>query len=127
MSVRLTIPRQFSASLIKVCVILELVFLLFVPAWAASTEKVLWAFENGRDGAHPWSTPVFDSTGNLYGTTQDGGNPTCGPEGKGGCGTVFRLAPKPDGTWKEHVIHHFTGSPEGAGPYTGVILDPGGN
>jgi uncharacterized repeat protein (TIGR03803 family) len=127
MSVHLAFPRLFSASLIKFCVILTLVLFLFVPAWAGSTEKVLWAFENWRDGAHPWGTLVFDKAGNLYGTTQFGGDPTCGPEGKGGCGTVFRLAPRTDGTWKEQVIHHFTGSPDGAWPYTGVIVDATGN
>jgi uncharacterized repeat protein (TIGR03803 family) len=127
MLVHLAIPRQFSASLIKLCVISCITLLLLIPAWAASTEKILWTFEKGQDGAHPIGTLVFDDAGNLYGTTQTGGAPTCGPDGKGGCGTVYRLSPMPDGTWKERVLHHFTGGTDGAAPFTGVIRDVAGN
>jgi hypothetical protein len=36
------------------------------------------------DGANPGSSVVFDASGNLYGTTPDGGN---------GCGIVYELSP----------------------------------
>jgi hypothetical protein len=40
----------------------------------AQEEKVLHSFENnGRDGFYPYAGLIFDSFGNLYGTTKDGG------------------------------------------------------
>ena len=51
------------------------------------TETVLHNF-NGNDGARPYAGVVFDSHGNLYGTTAGGNrNGKC----YGSCGTVFRL------------------------------------
>ena len=44
-------------------------------------EKVLYSFENASDGESPVGGLIFDSAGNLYGTTLDGGS--------GGSGTVF--------------------------------------
>jgi hypothetical protein len=40
-------------------------------AW---TEHVLYSFQGGTDGAQPSMGVVFDSLGNLYGSTQFGGN-----------------------------------------------------
>ena len=78
-------------------------------------EKILFVF-NTTDGAAPGAvTPVFDSQGNLYGTTTGGGNP--------GNGTVFKLAP--DGT--ETVLHNFNCSNDGCVPWAGVTLDKKGN
>ena len=37
------------------------------------TEKVLHSFGNGNDGSDPFAGLVFDSAGNLYGTTTEGG------------------------------------------------------
>ncbi len=53
---------------------------------------------------------MFDSAGNLYGTTQTGG------EANGG--TVYRLSPPggSGGGWTESVLHGFTGS-NGDGAY----------
>jgi uncharacterized repeat protein (TIGR03803 family) len=51
----------------------------------------LYAFDGGHDGAEPESNLVFDSSGNLYGMTNNGGNRTeCN---RGGCGVVFELQP----------------------------------
>jgi hypothetical protein len=36
------------------------------------TESVLWNFTGGNDGAGPLSGVIFDSVGNLYGTTSGG-------------------------------------------------------
>jgi uncharacterized repeat protein (TIGR03803 family) len=58
------------------------------------TESVLWSFE----GPHfPLGGVVFDKAGNLYGTTYNGGDPSCEPPN--GCGLVFKLAPNHDGIW----------------------------
>ena len=45
------------------------------------------------DGVNPIAGLIFDSAGNLYGTTRDGGGTSCpNLAGPGGCGAVFKLA-----------------------------------
>jgi len=83
------------------------------------TESVLHAFAGGTDGATPYAEVTFDTSGNLYGTTQYGGASSAG--------TVFQLAPNSDGTWTERVLYSFTGGSDGANPFSGVIFDGGGN
>jgi uncharacterized repeat protein (TIGR03803 family) len=58
---------------------------------------------------------VSDKTGNLYGTTYNGG--------AYGFGTVFRL----DSAGNESVLYSFTGGSDGAGPFAGLVRDPAGN
>ena len=76
---------------------------------------------------------VFDASGNLYGTTGNGGpvNAACGGYGTdipAGCGVVFQLAPPASGTtWTENVLYSFTGGADGAQPGAGVIFDTKGN
>ena len=94
------------------------------PTSTGWSYSVLYVFKGGHDGANPIGNLTFDSAGNIYGTTQNGGDPTCL---KGdGCGTVFELSPLSGGGWKERVLHVFNGS-DGAGPIGGVILDSVGN
>jgi hypothetical protein len=88
------------------------------------TEKVLHAF-NGKDGEGPYAGMVFDSFGNLYGTTVAGGLPGC--EG-GSCGTVFKLTRGKKGAWSQTTINRFkTGGKQGFDPFAGVIFDSAGN
>src|SRR5271170_4718798 len=68
----------------------------------AAREKVLHSFDLS-DGAELYSGLIFDSQGNLYGTTFEGG-----ASGKGR-GTVFELSPTSGGSWKETVLYSFTG------------------
>lgn len=87
-------------------------------------ESVLYNFcsvTNCRDGWNPESGLVFDQTGSLYGTTSQGGT------GGGGTGTVFRLTPSATGSWKEEVLHDFSGGRNGGFPLAGVIFDAAGN
>ncbi len=69
------------------------------------TETVIHAF-NGNDAAFPLSSPVFDSQGNLYGST----------DGSGGAGqypdVVYQLTPGSNGTWTESILYQFPGSPD---------------
>jgi uncharacterized repeat protein (TIGR03803 family) len=76
-------------------------------------ESVLYSFQGGADGFTPYSTPVADKSGNLYGTTVGGGSY--------GIGTVFKL----DTTGTETVLLNFVGS-NGNGP-SSLLRDSAGN
>lgn len=88
------------------------------------SESILYTFSGGADGASPVGPLVFDSTGNLYGTTLYGGNPTCGNLA---CGVTYELSPASGGTWTEAVLHSFTGGNDGQNPGGAVTLDAEGN
>ena len=94
--------------------------LMTVSLAQASTEQVLYSFSNnGADGYAPYSGLIFDSAGNLYGTTALGG--------AHGCGTVFELSPAGTG-WTETVIYSFrNNSKDGCTPYASLIFDGTGN
>jgi uncharacterized repeat protein (TIGR03803 family) len=75
----------------------------------------------GTDGANPAGSLIADASGNLYGTTSQGG--------ASGAGTVFELSPPATqgGTWTLTVIYSFTGGVDGGHPYGGLIQDSAGN
>jgi uncharacterized repeat protein (TIGR03803 family) len=79
------------------------------------TETVLHNFASPRGGEFPTGTLVGDASGNLYGTTQQGGSGTGG--------TVFKLTK----TGAEVVLHSFDGRQDGQYPWAGVIRDNAGN
>jgi uncharacterized repeat protein (TIGR03803 family) len=86
------------------------------------TETTLYQFQGGNDGAHSLSTLILDASGNLYGTTVDGGSVgVC-------CGTVFELSPPTSagGTWTETVLHDFGSGSDGQEPEAGLHLGPQG-
>jgi uncharacterized repeat protein (TIGR03803 family) len=95
------------------------VFELVAPTstTGAWTEKLLYSFGAGTDGSAPVGRVVFDSAGNLYGTTSLGG--------ASGHGTVFKL--QPGATWKETILHNFQNKADGATPYAGLVSDASGN
>ncbi len=86
------------------------------------TETVLYSFAGGSDGGFPFDGVMRDSAGNLFGTTSNGGGGSC----SAGCGTVFELSPT-SGGWTKQTLHTFQGSPDGAGPFSGLAMDPSGN
>ncbi len=87
-------------------------------------ETVLHTFRTGRtDGTVPRGGVVFDSEGNLYGVTTTGGSVRV--NGTGGDGTVFKLVAADADA--EDQLASFTGTPTGAKPYAGVVLDSHGN
>jgi uncharacterized repeat protein (TIGR03803 family) len=82
-------------------------------------ETVLYRFSGSSDGANPgYGDLIFDSAGNIYGTTYFGGN--------NAQGVVYELKPS-NGKWTETALYKFTGSSDGANPYAGVIFDQVGN
>lgn len=83
------------------------------------TETTIYQFQGNTDGWLPKSNLVFDNAGNLYGTTQSGGVFLY-------WGTVFKLTPQQDGSWKEGVVYSFNDGPSGCTP-EGVVADPKGN
>jgi uncharacterized repeat protein (TIGR03803 family) len=104
-----------------------LVVVLLVTAASSSTDNVLYSFAGGSDGTLPTSALVADKSGNLYGTTSEGGNSSaCGPFGDQPCGVVFQLTSS-SGVWTESVIYSFTGGADGGTPYSGLLLDSAGN
>ena len=86
------------------------------------TESILYSF-NVIDGLSPQSPLTLDASGNLYGTTNGGGDLSCGTIG---CGTVFKLTPSGSG-WTLITLHVFTDQNDGGYPQGGLILDQAGN
>ncbi len=52
----------------------------------------LYRFTGGSDGGSPFSTPIRDASGNLYGTTSSGGIQNVSAC-NGGCGVVWEITP----------------------------------
>jgi uncharacterized repeat protein (TIGR03803 family) len=91
--------------------------------FSKSGEKIWLHSFTFPKGFSPEAGLLRDKTGNLYGTTDAGGDTSC-PSEFDGCGTVFKL----DATGKETVIHKFTGSPDGWGPgEQPLVEDASGN
>ncbi len=106
------------------------VFKLQPPATACRsamcpwTETVIYRFTGGADGGNPYSEVVFDSAGNLYGTTTAGGLNSGGCDH--GCGVVYEMTLS-GGTWTETTLHLFRGGNDGQEPEGGLIFDHAGN
>jgi uncharacterized repeat protein (TIGR03803 family) len=83
---------------------------LVFALYANGEEKNLRYF-GGWNGAHPIAPLVEDALGNVYGTTYEGGS-----LGLHGNGSVFKLG-------EDSVLYAFSGSPDGANPYAGLIVD----
>jgi uncharacterized repeat protein (TIGR03803 family) len=113
--------RKFSPMLGAVVTVLLILTLMPMPgAWAAGKYGTLYKFKGGKDGSLPYAGLIFDPTGNLYGTTSEGG--------AYGYGTVFKLTLNGNGSWKESVLHSFNNDgQDGVNPYDNLIFDPTGN
>jgi uncharacterized repeat protein (TIGR03803 family) len=79
------------------------------------TSKVLFDFTSGY-GQNPAGGVIFDQSGNLYGTTFNGGDE--------GTGTVFELTPSQSG-WTDQTLHIFGSM--GDAPQAGLTADQAGN
>jgi hypothetical protein len=86
-------------------------------------ERVLYTFEGGTDGAFPETALVFDTSGDLFGTTVAGGSVS----GSANLGTIFELFPAAGGLWTESIIYSFTGAGDGSNPTSSLVFDSIGN
>lgn len=79
---------------------------------------------SGASGITPWAGVVVDSGGNLYGTTDYGGNfiSTCGA---GSCGTLYELS-NSGGTIIETILDSFSYT-NGSNPVAALTVDASGN
>ncbi len=94
-----------------------LAFALCVPASMAQARgfHVLYSFTGGSDGANPLAGLIRDKSGNLYGTTYNGGD--------FGRGVAFKIA----GSAETVLYPFYSASGDGANPQAGLYEDPQGN
>ncbi len=114
MSIKLRSPLTFATTILATT--------LFAASGASASPKfkVLHSFGAPGDGAGLYGGLAFDAKGNLYGGTSGGG--------PGGYGIVFQLAPRPDGRWKETILHSFTNNdPDGDEINGSLAVDAAGN
>jgi uncharacterized repeat protein (TIGR03803 family) len=79
------------------------------------SQTVLYRFQGGTDGAYPDGCLLRESTGNVFGTTEEGG--------AYGFGTVYEVLV--DGS--EKILYSFTGETDGASPEGCLVRDSKGN
>lgn len=86
------------------------------PGASGWTEQILHSFDF-TSGAYPVAGLIIDASGNLYGTTTQGGAYNYG--------AVFELSPSGGESWTETVLHSFWFPPKD--PWGGLISDAAGN
>jgi uncharacterized repeat protein (TIGR03803 family) len=95
------------------------------PAKKGYSETVIYGFEGSPDGAQPFSSPIIDQKGNIFGTTLEGGPTLCSSNSISGCGTVFELVPT-GSTYTERILYSFQGGSDGYYPQGGLAADSSG-
>lgn len=80
---------------------------------ASGAESLLYSFTSGADGGNPSAPLVIDAAGDLYGTTQIGGDSQQG--------VAFKFSASATN------IHVFTGRKDGASPFGGFLMDSAGH
>jgi uncharacterized repeat protein (TIGR03803 family) len=88
------------------------------PSGSGWVEQTLYAFKGSDDGWCPAGGLIFDQSGNLYGTTAEGGT--------GGGGTVYELSPS-NGSWTLTTLYSFSGNGGLQGPAASLTMDASGN
>ena len=90
------------------------------PSGFGWSENVLYAFNPQTDGVDPVGGLISDQSGNLYGTTIEGG--------PGNGGTIYQLSPS-NGGWIFNLLYSFNYSQQytGPGPTASLVMDAAGN
>jgi len=101
-----------------------IVFELTPSSHGGWAERILHTFDAFPEGAYPLANLIFDSLGNLYGETLEGGIVGCVEPG---CGTAFKLSPITGGGWEETVLDSFSVTTDGGRPTSPLVLDSAGN
>ena len=84
----------------------------------SQTYKVIHNFTY-YGGATPYSGPVFDRFGNMWGAAYSGGS--------FGSGGVYRMSPH-GSSWAYTLVYSLKGTPDGAGPAFGTLaIGPDGS
>jgi uncharacterized repeat protein (TIGR03803 family) len=97
------------------------VFELKLVAGGKRAYEILHEFNGGTDGDFASGGVIFDTLGNLYSTTNEGG-------GANNYGTVFELTPLAKVPWKETILYGFEGGSDGINPNTTPLaIDGEGN
>jgi hypothetical protein len=65
--------KEFLRIILGILATMLVTLILSASAWAQTTFKTLYRFKGGKDGKNPFAGLVFDTAGNLYGTTYYGG------------------------------------------------------
>jgi uncharacterized repeat protein (TIGR03803 family) len=88
------------------------------PSAGGWAEVVIYNMAGQTSGYFPYSGVIFDSAGNLYGTTSMGGAYNYG--------AVYQLTPS-GAEWIEHTVYSFQNNGDGSIPVGGLIVDHSGN
>ena len=95
-------------------------FALRAPRAQGQTEKIIYSFTGGTDGAPPLGGLAIDASGNLYGVTDTGGTDSAG--------TVFELSPGNGGSWTRTVLYSFSYTSGNVWiPASNLVFDAKGN
>lgn len=94
------------------------VFRLMNAASGIWSLQTLYAFKGQPDAGFPYGGLMFDSLGNLYGTTYY--------DGENGLGAVYEVSSN-HGVWSERVLYSFKGGSDGTGPLSNLVSDNAGN
>lgn len=81
--------------------------------------RTIYSFRGQPDGSFPYGALLFDSSGNIYGTTYYGG--------ANNIGAVYQLSPRPIGEWNENVLYSFQGGTDGNSPISNLVFGGAGN
>ena len=82
--------------------------------------RTIYSFRGQPDGSFPYGALLFDSLGNIYGTTYYGGT--------NGIGSVYQLSPGDSiSEWNESVLYSFQEGTDGNSPISNLVADTVGN
>lgn len=89
------------------------------PSGSGWTERILYTFQGATDGQHPYGGLVVDQSGNLFGSTNQGGS--------AGGGTIFELSPS-GGSWSFSLLQSLGPDSFGlGGPLDSLFMDATGS